>query len=242
MVPLSGAQLASMRPWIAAEPLSARRQVAQHVAHTGFGMASADRWPAPRVVLFQLESNYALLGSPAAVAETDLAGLRGPIAAPESFEPVLRAAFPALEVRPRVLKRLTVAPAAVTPRAGEVRRIDSAADLAAFGSPWVAASWGGPEGLARSGLAWGSYVDGALASVACAFLRADAEEEIGVATEPAAQGLGLSTACAAQVCRDILARGRIATWTTAEANAPSLRVAAKLGFGDPIPDVLFVSP
>jgi GNAT superfamily N-acetyltransferase len=154
---------------------------------------------------------------------------------------LLRAAFPSLEVRPRLLQRLTAAPAAVAPRAGEVRRISSVADLAGFGSPWVSASWGGPEGLARSGRAWGGYLDGALVSVACAFLQADAEEELGVATEPAAQGLGFSTACAAQVCRDILARGRTPTWTTAAANAPSLCVAAKLGFSDPLPDVLFVT-
>lgn len=241
MVPLSGDRLASLRSWFDAEPLSSRRQVAQHVAHTGVGMASADRWPEPRVLLFQLDTNYALLGDPDAVPAGELAGLRGPIAAAASFEPVLRAAFPALQVRPRLLQRLTTAPAAVAPRAGELRRIESAADLTGFGSPWVAASWGGPEGLARSGRAWGGYLDGTLVSVACAFLQADAEEELGVATEPAAQGLGLSTACAAYVCRDILARGRIATWTTAADNVPSLRVATKLGFGDPVDDLLFAT-
>ncbi|MBM7787672.1 GNAT family N-acetyltransferase [Tenggerimyces flavus] len=243
MIPLSAARLAELRPWIDAEPLSSRRQVAQHVAYTGVGMAFADRCPEPRVLLFQLDTNYALLGDPDAVTVTapDLAALRGPIAAASSFEPVLRAAFPSLQVRPRLMQRLSREPAEVTPRAGEVRRLESAADLAGFGSPWVAASWGGPEGLARSGRAWGGYLDGTLVSVACAFLQAEAEEELGVATEPAAQGLGLSTACAANVCRDILGRGRIATWTTAADNVPSLRVATKLGFGDPLADLLFAT-
>lgn len=241
MVPLSGERLASLRPWVDAEPLSSRRQLAQHVLNTGVGIASVDRWPDPRVLLLELDGNYALLGEPDAVIVSDLTALRGPVVAADAFEPVLRAAFPSLQRRERLLQRLTAEPAAVAPRAGEVRRISSAADLAGFGSAWVAASWGGPEGLARSGRAWGGYLDGALVSVACAFLQADAEEEIGVATEPAARGLGLSTACAANVCRDILARGRIATWTTAADNAASLRVAAKLGFGDPVGDVLFAT-
>jgi RimJ/RimL family protein N-acetyltransferase len=55
-------------------------------------------------------------------------------------------------------------------------------------------------------------------------------EDIGVVTDPAHQGLGLSTACAAALCDDIQRRGHQPTWTTATDNRRSLRVAEKLGF------------
>src|SRR5919108_56192 len=51
-----------------------------------------------------------------------------------------------------------------------------------------------------------------------------------LATGPASRGLGLSTACAAEVVRDVRRRGRVPTWTTSPDNTASLRVAAKLGF------------
>jgi predicted GNAT family acetyltransferase len=55
-------------------------------------------------------------------------------------------------------------------------------------------------------------------------------EDVGVATEPGFRGLGLSSACAAAVCRDVRRRGRLPSWTTSPDNTASLRVAAKLGF------------
>jgi RimJ/RimL family protein N-acetyltransferase len=97
-------------------------------------------------------------------------------------------------------------------------------------SLWIANTWGGPPGLAASGYAYGAFVDGQLASVACSFGLADGFEDIGVITEPAFRGRGLSPACAAALCADIRARGRLPSWSTSPDNAASLRVAEKLGF------------
>ncbi len=73
-------------------------------------------------------------------------------------------------------------------------------------------------------------MDGRLVSVAVTFFVGDRYEEIGVVTEPGFQGRGLSAACAGELARDIQARGRRASWTTAPENKASLRVAEKLGF------------
>jgi RimJ/RimL family protein N-acetyltransferase len=105
---------------------------------------------------------------------------------------------------------------------------------------WIAKTWGGPAGLAAGGYAWGAFADRRLVSVACTFFVGDQYEEIGVVTEPAFRGQGLSAACAGALCGDILARGRRSSWTTSPDNAASLRVAAKLGFTVQRHDRLFV--
>ncbi|MBW0119572.1 GNAT family N-acetyltransferase, partial [Pseudonocardia abyssalis] len=72
-------------------------------------------------------------------------------------------------------------------------------------------------------------------------------EDVGVVTDPAHRGAGLSTACAAALVHDIRARGRIPSWTTSPPNRASRAVAARLGFvtagegvlwavGVPVPD------
>jgi hypothetical protein len=156
----------------------------------------------------------------------------------------LRAAFPDLKVWDRVIQYLPGPPASVSPRRGSVRALgpDDAGLLAGLsgGVSWISKSWGGPERLSGSGTAWGGFLDGRLVSVACTFFLGDDEEDIGIVTEPAARGLGLGAAAAAGVCRDILARGRIPSWTTSPDNVGSLGVARKLGFGSPATDVLYV--
>lgn len=104
---------------------------------------------------------------------------------------------------------------------------------------WICGSWGGAEGLANSGYAWGAFVDGQLAAVAYSALVGQTYEDIGVVTIPKFQRQGLSTACACAVCRDVRARGHEPVWETSTDNIASLRVAEKLGFQVDRKDVLY---
>jgi predicted GNAT family acetyltransferase len=97
-------------------------------------------------------------------------------------------------------------------------------------SAWVTQTWGGGRALAQSGYGWGAWVDGVLASVACTFFLGNEYEDIGVATEPGFRKMGLSTACAYELCLDVIARGHQPSWTTSTDNASSWRVAEKIGF------------
>jgi RimJ/RimL family protein N-acetyltransferase len=106
---------------------------------------------------------------------------------------------------------------------------------------WISKTWGGPPGLATSGCAWGAFVEGKLASVACTFFYGETYEDIGIVTEPEYRGLGLSEACAGLLCADIRERGRRPSWTTSPDNTASLRVAEKLGFVPQRSDRLFVA-
>ena len=136
---------------------------------------------------------------------------------------------------PRViLVQPGVAVTARTPERCEVRRLAApdAPRVATLDAEltWISVTWGGAHGLAESGYAWGAFVDGALASVACSFFVSDGFEDVGIGTQAAVRGQGLAAACAARLCGDILARGRRPTWSTSPDNRESLRVAEKLGF------------
>jgi RimJ/RimL family protein N-acetyltransferase len=233
-VPLTREQLATLAGWFLPErpgPL-----IAQHVIATGFGSCLADRWPDPRALMVQTGGNYTLAGDPGAL---DPAGLRGRVAGvvetPAGFEPLLAAAVGELREWPRVILALDGPPRpAPVPGGHRVRRLGpgDAGSLAGLGEEtgWIADTWGGPEGLAAGGTAWGAFQGSRLVAVACPFYVGTAYEDLGVATEPGARGQGLSTACAGAVCQDVRDRGRIPSWTTSPDNTASLRVAAKLGF------------
>jgi RimJ/RimL family protein N-acetyltransferase len=236
LVPLTRGQLATLGRWFLPErpgPL-----VAQHVIATGHGGGLADRWPDPRALAVETGGNWTLAGDPGAL---DPAALRGVVVGfvetPPGFEPLLRAAARELHEWPRVVLSLD-GPAGPPPEPGgghQVRRLGpgDAGSLAALGdeTAWIAKSWGGPEGLAAGGTGWGAFAGERLVAVACPFFVGTVYEDLGVATEPEFRGRGLSTACAAAVCRDVADRGRIPSWTTSPDNTASLRVAAKLGFG-----------
>jgi RimJ/RimL family protein N-acetyltransferase len=211
--------------------------IAQHVLATGNGSCLADRWPDPRALLVETGGNWTLAGDPAAL---DPAALRGRVAgfvdAPAAFEPLLRAAVRELQEWPRVVLTLD-GPGGPPPEhhdSLQVRRLGpgDAGSLERLGDEtgWIASTWGGPGGLAASGTAWGAFDGRRLAAVACPFFVGEGYEDLGVATEPAFRGLGLSPACAAAACQDVRRRGRIPSWTTSPDNTASLRVAAKLGF------------
>lgn len=69
----------------------------------------------------------------------------------------------------------------------------------------------------------------------------DRSEDVGVVTEAACHGRGLSPVCAARVSADIHTRHRTASWSTAPETTASLRVAEQLGFVKPRADVRCVA-
>jgi RimJ/RimL family protein N-acetyltransferase len=236
-------QVAALRPWFVPErpgPL-----VGLHVINTGNGSLLADRWPRPRAVLAEVAGNWSLAGDPDALEEADLRGLlAGFVEAPARFLPLLRAAFADLVLWDRLVFALGGRPRPPPAAGGRVRRLrdDDAGPLGELGeeTAWVAKTWGGPAGLAASGTGWGAFAGGRPVSVACPFFVGERYEDVGVATEPGFRGAGLSTACAAAVCADILERGRAPSWTTSPDNLASLRVAEKLGFSAVRRDRLYV--
>jgi GNAT superfamily N-acetyltransferase len=186
----------------------------------------------------QAGGNYTLAGDPGALDPGDLRDrVAGFVEVPARFEPLLLAAFDEVAEWQRVVFTLEGPPVPVpAPPAGHhVRRLGAGdgAVLAALGeeTAWIADTWGGPAGLATSGMGWGAFAGPRLVAVACPFFVGEAYEDLGVATEPGFRGLGLSTACAGEAARDVRRRGRTPTWTTSPDNTASLRVAAKLGFG-----------
>ena len=209
--------------------------VGLHVLQTGHGTCRVDRWPEPRVALAECGGNLALVGEPGALSPDDLQPhLIGFLDAAPAFDALLRATVPTLVVWPRVVLTLPDRPRPASAVDALIRPLGpaDAVHLAGLspGAAWIAASWGGPHGLAASGYAWGAFRAGRLASVACTFFVGERYEELGVVTEPAERGRGLSVACAAALCQAAQARGRQPSWSTSPDNTPSLRVADKLGF------------
>jgi RimJ/RimL family protein N-acetyltransferase len=221
-----------LRQWL--DPAEPRLLAAWHVLMTGNGVVFVDQWPDAQLVLTRSGSNYALLGSPDALSIDSLRRhVAGFLEAPHAFAPVLAKLSSETIEWPRINLLQTVV-REPGPANAEVRRLDATDAHLVSGlqteSNWIADTWGGAAGLARSGFAYGAFVDGRLASVACTFFVAERFEDLGVITEPAFRGHGLSPACAAAVCADIRARGRVPSWTTSPDNTASLRVAEKLGF------------
>jgi RimJ/RimL family protein N-acetyltransferase len=207
-----------------------------HVAATGIGRCRADRVHGPRTALAELPGgNVACRGEPRAVG-----GLRGLVEAPPEWVPALREVAE-VAVWDRIVMALPDdAEPAVRHR---VRRLtpDDVPGLTTLhpSLAWISETWGGPGGLAASGTAWVATDGDRPVSVACPFYVGVGHEDIGVVTDPAHRGRGLSTACAAAVVADIRGRGRRPTWTTSPGNAGSRAVAARLGFVHVRDDLLY---
>lgn len=210
-----------------------------HITASGVGRCRVDRWPNPRTVLAELPDNVSCRGEPVAVP--DLAGF---VQAPPEWLPALRRVDPGTTIWPRVIAQLPAEVEVPAPSSDlELRRLGST-DAAAVAEldpaiAWIGKSWGGPAGLAASGLAWAAFDDGRIVSVACPFFVGTRYEDIGVVTDPRFRRRGLSTSCAAALVADIRARGRVPTWTTSPDNVGSLGVAAALGFRRVREDVLY---
>jgi RimJ/RimL family protein N-acetyltransferase len=242
MIQLTPVQYTTLRDWFLPEkpgPL-----IGLHVLNTGHGTILADRWPQPRALFADTAGNSLLTGDSTALTPADLHGLVGMINTSISFVPLLQTSFADLRVWDRVVFSLHDEPQFTWPAGYEVRPV-TAVDTPhlqslSSASSWIAKTWGGADGLAASGMAWGAWENGRLAAIACTFFLGDQIEELGVATEPEHRGRGLSAACAGPLCQDIRARGRSPSWTTSPDNIASLRVAQKLGFTHHHDDVLYV--
>src|SRR5690606_32098378 len=152
------------------------------------GSAFADRWPEPSVVAAGTGGNYALRGGPAGLSDDDVRRyIKGFVEAPASFAPILSRACPGTAVWDRIIFSLASPPLPPAAPAGyEVRRLtaDDGPAVAALSdeTAWISKTWGGPAGLASSGMAWGAFAGERLVSVACSFFVGDVYEDIGVAT------------------------------------------------------------
>lgn len=233
MIQLTTQQLATLRNWFLPDrpgPLTGL-----HLLNTGHGTAWADRWPDPRAIYVETAQNGSLAGDPTALTPEMMRDVVvGFIEAPAAFVPLLKETFPDLVVWDRVIYRLSAAPIYRQPAGFTLRHLTStdADHLANLSNEsfWISKTWGGPAGLAASGYAWGAFAGDQLAAVANSFFLGDQYEEIGVVTEPAFRGLGLSVACSGALCEEIRTRGRTPSWTTSPDNSASKRVAEKLGF------------
>lgn len=243
MLPLTPSQAATLAHWFL--PERPGPAVGPHVLNTGHGTCWVDRWPEPRAVLAETTDNYTLLGDANALKPADVCPrIRGFVNAPDTFAPLLRAAFADLIAWPRIVLLQPALPVASQTDA-RVRRLGEADGvlLNAMSNEctWVWKTWGSAETLAAHGYAWGALVDGQLVSIACPFFLGTQYEDIGVATEPTFRSMGLGATCARALCADIHARDHLPSWTTSPDNLASLRVAEKLGFVWQRDDVLYVA-
>lgn len=225
-----------------------------HAIHSGCGACWVDRWPGARTGVVFTGGNLTCWGDPAALSEPDLADIVHPLLSdwdrvfievrPE-FEARIRHALPGLLVWPREIFVHEREGGMPSPAGAEVRRLirsDTAAvrDLEE-GVQWISDTYGGAADLAQTATAWGAFVGGRLVSVAVPYFVGDRHEDIGVVTEAAYRGHGLSPACAARVVADIRGRHRTPSWSTSRDNTASRRVAEKLGFVKHRDDVLYIA-
>ncbi|MCC6166058.1 MAG: GNAT family N-acetyltransferase [Caldilineaceae bacterium] len=234
MIQLKAAQRAALRSWFQPERPAAAL-VGPHVQQTGHGVWWADRWPDPRLVIARTGANYALRGDPATLLAHVPVPIEGFIDPDPAFVSILEQVYGKVYRWPRVLFRLDTPPLASPIAANATIRRLTSVDAGAVAQlapdlTWIAETWDGPAGLAAGGYAWGAFINGRLASVACSALVGETYEEAGVVTEAAYRGRGYSAACSVALCREIQARGHIPAWSTSPDNLGSIRVAEKLGF------------
>jgi hypothetical protein len=219
--------------------------VGPHAIATGCHAISVDRWPEPRLVMARVGGNVALRGDPDALGPDAFpAGSEALVDAAPGFLQRLRSLRPDVLVWDRVVYALPGAPRIGPTPDAEVRRLGSS-DATALERlepqiAWVCDTFDGPQATAASGLAWGSFVAGELASLAVPFFVGERYEDLGVVTESRFRGRGLNPACAGRLAQDVIARGRTPSWTTSPDNLPSRRVAEKLGFQHVRDDVLYL--
>ncbi|MFD8015214.1 GNAT family N-acetyltransferase [Streptomyces sp. NPDC058955] len=210
--------------------------LAEHVLATGHGTWWTDRAVLPRAVAVTSGRHALLAGDPTALAPSGLAPLAGHcVEASPRFLPVLAAAFDLLQPWDRMLYVHRTDPAAArVPRGTTVRplRAGDGPALAAAGLAlgWTFATWGGPEGLARSGHGWGAFRKDRVLAVACSRFTGSRYEDVACATDPGERRRHLALACVAGLTADIADRGRTATWSCSRENRASRLLAWTAGF------------
>ncbi|MFI8187125.1 GNAT family N-acetyltransferase [Actinacidiphila glaucinigra] len=210
--------------------------LAEHVRATGNGRWWADREAAPRAVAVACADHVLLEGDPRYVDPDALAPLaNGYVLARTRFLPVLGAAFERVVPGERMIwVQSRPVPRRRPPRDAVVRRLapgDGPA-VAAAGDDvrWITRSWGGAQGLAASGHAWGAFRSGRLVSLACTYFLGDRYEDLAVVTLRGHRREGLALACLSGLCGDVASRGRTPGWTCSRGNRPSRRLAWTAGF------------
>ncbi|MFJ6633543.1 GNAT family N-acetyltransferase [Streptomyces sp. NPDC091376] len=208
----------------------------EHVRSTGTGSWWADRPVRPRAVAVSCADHVRLAGDPQALAVAALAPFAGHyIMAPCRFLPLLGSSFDQLHPWERMVYTHQ-APARTPrpPRGVTIRRLTPADTqaLAALGPElaWIHGSWGGPSGLAASGLGWAAFRKDRILAVACTYFLGSAYEDIACGTVPGHRRSHLSLACVIALCADVRARGRTASWTCSRDNRPSRLLAWTAGF------------
>ncbi|MEU4147437.1 GNAT family N-acetyltransferase [Streptomyces parvulus] len=210
--------------------------VAQHVLTTGVGSWWADRKDRPRLLAASCADHVVLRGSAEALAPEDLAPLAGTrVDAPDGFLPSLSAAFDQLTPWKRMVWTLQATPQPFTaPRGTTVRRLEPADTDAVHDlgpdAAWLAASWGGPLGLAVSGHAWAAFDRRQrITAVSCTYFRGTSHEEVAAYTT-STRGHRLALACVIALCADIRARGHTPSWNCSVHNRASRLLAWFAGF------------
>ncbi|HVH23085.1 MAG TPA: hypothetical protein VNA11_11570 [Pseudonocardia sp.] len=151
------------------------------------------------MLLAEVLNNYALRGDPDGFDAAEPADVTGFVDAEPDWLPVLRATDPEVATWPRLMAVLPVDAPLPDPAAGPaaVRRLGPAdADALRAHDPaghWIWNTWGGPDEMAEAGVAHGAFVAGALFSVAVPFYLGRRYGDLGVVTDPAFRGRGLST-------------------------------------------------
>ncbi|MFD6249105.1 GNAT family N-acetyltransferase [Streptomyces roseolus] len=210
--------------------------LAEHVLATGHGTWWTDHPVHPRVIAVTSGRHALLAGDPTVLAPSDLAPLAGHcVEASPRFLPVLAAAFDLLHPWDRMLY-VHRAEAAATriPHGTTVRRLraEDGPALAAAGTPLGRpfATWGGPEGLARSGHGWAAFRKDRILAVACSRFTGSRYEDVACATDPSERRQHLALACVVGLTADIAGRGRTATWSCSRENRASRLLAWTAGF------------
>jgi RimJ/RimL family protein N-acetyltransferase len=231
-----------LQPWLDAEQ-PGPDAIAGHVVATGHGRCWVDRPAQPRAFLLETGGNYLMGGDADAIDPAALTPLiRGFVAAPPTFAPLLDAAFDSVVRWDRVIYQAPPTPPAGHPDGVRPLLPADAGALAAMhpDAAWISKTWGGPAGLAASGRAWGAFAGGRLVAVACTFFLGERHEDLGVVTDLDHQARGLATACASSAWAHVASTGHAVSWSTSVDNRASRRVAEKLGFRFVRTDVLHV--
>ncbi|WP_327690115.1 GNAT family N-acetyltransferase [Streptomyces tubercidicus] len=235
MIELAPDQLPPLSRWFAAGS-PGTVAMAEHVQVAGVGRWWADRAHAPRTVAVACAGQVLLRGDPRALAPEALAVFDAHyVQAPARFLPALRSAFDLIVPWERMLYVHQEPVTAPCPPSGvTVRRLlpEDAPALAALASDtaWLHAGWGGPAGLAASGLGWAAFRTDEVLAVACTYFHGTVYEDIACYTAPAHRRRRLALACVTALCQDIAGRGHTPSWTCSRDNRPSRLLAWTAGF------------
>ena len=124
----------------------------------------------------------------------------------------------------------------VVPFEHEAVRLLNLTDLAMLDSAAAevrgGVGWASGESMLKEGIVAGAITEGRLVAIAYTSARSRKHADIAVNTLEEWRRLGLSTAAASLVAREVQERRQVPVWSCGEENYASLRVAHKLGFAE----------